>query len=420
MLLLNAFIMAANDSIPVVVHPVVGTTAKAKDLSVTLVAKIQNLAVNPVRDSDIKSPKSVNIAPGDSVFFINSLEGCRTPVYRLSDLQKLYTIRHHFTAADSALWFDDGMTFTFSDEHESPHVFGGKPVEGTFSHSGRYFWVPYYRRTYDTNAQEPSAMAVIDTKRQCIVRVFNTNVLPKMVATSHDGKTIAVTHWGDNTVCTIDCHDANPARWRYTNEYVVDYRFVVHAPKDSVINRDMGSGNALRGTLFTPDDRYLLVGCMGGSGGIAVIDLQQHKYLGRLTGMMQNLRHMIISGDYIYLSINSKGYVQRLPLTNLYAAIDNFANGKKIVPVHGWQSAKVGAGARTICASPDGRFIFAACNFSNCVSVVDARTMKEVIRIAADSYPVGMDITSDGKTLIVTSQGRRDKGGNSVDIFSIK
>jgi DNA-binding beta-propeller fold protein YncE len=263
-------------------------------------------------------------------------------------------------------------------------------------------------------------MAVIDTKRQCIVRVFNTSVLPKMVATSHDGKTIAVTHWGDNTVCTIDCHDANPARWRYTNEYVVDYRFVVHAPKDSVINRDMGSGNALRGTLFTPDDRYLLVGCMGGSGGIAVIDLQQHKYLGRLTGMMQNLRHLIISGDYIYLSINSKGYVQRLPLTNLYAAIDNFANGKKVVPVNGWQSAKVGAGARTICASPDGRFIFAACNFSNCVSVVDARTMKEVIRIAADSYPVGMDITSDGKTLIVTSQGRRDKGGNSVDIFSIK
>ena len=80
MLMLNAFIMAANDSIPVVVHPVVGTTAKANDLSVTLVAKIQNLAVNPVRDSDIKSPKSVNIAPGDSVFFINSLEGCRTPV----------------------------------------------------------------------------------------------------------------------------------------------------------------------------------------------------------------------------------------------------------------------------------------------------------------------------------------------------
>ena len=38
----------------------------------------------------------------------------------------------------------------------------------------------------------------------------------------------------------------------------------------------------------------------------------------------------------------------------------------------------------------------------------------------ADSYPVGMAISPDDKYLIVTSQGRRSAGGNSVMVFEIK
>ena len=37
----------------------------------------------------------------------------------------------------------------------------------------------------------------------------------------------------------------------------------------------------------------------------------------------------------------------------------------------------------------------------------------------ADSYPVGMDISGDGKKLIVTAQGKSGKGGNSVMIFDV-
>ena len=39
--------------------------------------------------------------------------------------------------------------------------------------------------------------------------------------------------------------------------------------------------------------------------------------------------------------------------------------------------------------------------------------------IAADSYPVGLDISADGQYLFLTSQGRNDRGGNSVDIFRV-
>jgi DNA-binding beta-propeller fold protein YncE len=45
--------------------------------------------------------------------------------------------------------------------------------------------------------------------------------------------------------------------------------------------------------------------------------------------------------------------------------------------------------------------------------------MKVVATISADSYPVGMALSPDQKHLIVTSQGKKSGGGNSVMIFNI-
>jgi DNA-binding beta-propeller fold protein YncE len=97
------------------------------------------------------------------------------------------------------------------------------------------------------------------------------------------------------------------------------------------------------------------------------------------------------------------------------------ADNKSYTISSGWESAKVGAGARTIVASPKGRFIFAACNYDSTLDVVDTKTMKRVLSLPIDSYPVGLDISADGKTIYVTSQGRKDKipSGNCVDIVHI-
>ena len=51
--------------------------------------------------------------------------------------------------------------------------------------------------------------------------------------------------------------------------------------------------------------------------------------------------------------------------------------------------------------------------------VVDTESFKEVARIKADSYPVGLDISDDGHFIYTTSQGREGKGGNCVDIYQI-
>ena len=60
-----------------------------------------------------------------------------------------------------------------------------------------------------------------------------------------------------------------------------------------------------------------------------------------------------------------------------------------------------------------------ACNFASKIAVVDAQAMRLLGALDADSFPVGLDISPDGRRLYSTSQGRGGDGGNAVDIFRI-
>lgn len=411
---------------PSVVHPKVGETATSTDgkVKLTLIAKKQNYstAMKDSYDRDINSPKSASVTPDGKKYYINSLEGGVTIAYDMATHKKLKVIRHNFTDEGSKhLWAPASGLFEWHKNWTTPNTFMGKPVEATFSHEGRYLWVPYYRRTYDMNAIEPSAMAVIDTQKDEIVRLFETGPLPKMVATSHDNKTLAVTHWGNNTVGLLDISSNKPEDWHYTKLLVVDYVLPLNFGNRKV-NRDNNSGYCLRGTVFTPDDKYLIVCCMGGGGGLAVIDVERQEYLGRVMGVMPNVRHILIRDGYIYLSVNSAGYVQRIKLDKFMESVKQMNN--HLATSTGWENCKVGAGARTIEMSPSGKYIFAACNNASKLCVVDTRTMTMIAQIDVDSYPVGLDVSKDGKTVIVTSQGHtnngRTLGGLAVNIYSVE
>ena len=420
-ILAAAAIIASNALAQGIVHPKVGETAKSDDgkLTLTLVAKKQNysVAMKDSHDPDINSPKSVNVSPDGKKFYVNSLEGGKTVVYEMGSNKKLKTISHNFTDEGSKqLWAPSSGLFKWHKQWTKPNTFMGKPVEATFSHGGRYLWVPYYRRTYDYNAVEPSAMAIIDTKKDEIVKLMETGPLPKMVKTSHDGKTLAVTHWGNNTVGLIDISSTNPNDWHYTKILVVDYELPLNFGNRHV-DRDSESGYCLRGTVFTPDDQYLIICCMGGAGGLAVIDVKNQEYLGRMQGMMHNVRHILLNDGYIYLSINSAGVVQRIKLDTFMEAAKQMTNKKG--SISGWENCKVGIGARTIEISPSGKYIFAACNNASRLCVVDTRTMKMIAQIPVDSYPVGLDISNDGQYVLVTSQGRKGGGGNAVNIYKV-
>ena len=274
----------------------------------------------------------------------------------------------------------------------------------------------YYRRTYDLNAIDPSAVCIIDTEADTIVRVMPTAPLPKMISCSPDNRTIAVTHWGDNTIALIDIQSDNPADFKYLKNIAIDRRLSLSFAENDTIDRDNNCGNCLRGTVFTPDNKYVLVGKMG-SNSVAVVDVETQKHIGSIFGMRNNMRHLIISKGNLYLSINKTGYVQKANLKDLLLFNEH---GKRNKIYSKWQSVFVGEGARTIVADPSGKYIFAAANNKSTISVVRTSDMKVVAQCPADSYPVGMDISSDGKTLIVTSQGKSGGGGNSVMVYKIE
>ena len=409
-----------------IVHPKIGTEVKSADgrISVTLIGKKIAYSSSDANtyDQDIHSPKSVNVHPSGKKFYVNSLEGAKTVAYAMDGFKKLAVINHKFDEKrDAALWSKPSGLYPFTHYNGrgiALNTFFGKPVESTFSHGGKYLWVPYYRRNYDINAQDPSAVAIIDTETDKIVRLMETGPLPKMVCASHDGKYMVVSHWGDNTVGLIDISSDNPRDWKYLRYYEIDKKLILNFSLTQPVDRDQSDGWLLRGTVFTPDDKYLLVGCMGNSGGVAVIDMTTHEYLGRMQGMRANVRHLVIRDGWLYLSINRTGYVQRIRLDTFLEAARKMEN--HLGHVDGWEECKVANGARTIELTPDGRYVFAACNMESCICVVDTRTMTMIGKIAADSFPVGLDVSADGETVITTSQGRSNGGGNAVDIFRVE
>lgn len=405
-----------------VVYASLGDSEKSDDglFTITLVSKKQYYDTSDTLtlDRDIRSPKSVNVHPDGSKYYVNSLEGARTVVYEVGTNKKLKVINHKFNKANATLWSEPSGLFEFTHYTTSLNSFYGKPVESTFSHEGRYLWVPYYRRSYDINAQDPSAVAVIDTEVDSIIRLMETGPLPKMIAVSPDNRYVAITHWGDNTVGLIDISGDSPSEWHYVSCVEVGKKLTLDFDLETPVNRDVNSGLCLRGTAFTPDSQYLLVGCMGGRGGVAVIDVASFTYLGTVYGMKSNLRHLVIRNDYLYLSINKSGYVQRASLDGFLDAVSSMKSRKARYTE--WENCKVGAGARTIDITPNGRYIVAACNLGSCLDVIDALTMKKVVTIHTDPYPVGLVISKDGNYVYTTSQGRSKEGGNCLDIFKIE
>jgi len=369
-------------------------------------------------DNSIFSPKSAQFSKDGSKLYVNSLEGCHTTVYSAPSLRRLSLIEYEFPSGVGAKWAKPSGYYLFSHYSDGEkRGFAGKPVEGTFSHGGRYLWVTFYRRSFDLNAQDPSAVAVIDMRTDSIVRMFETGPLPKMIAVSPDSKRIAVTHWGDNTIGLIDISSPDMKDWRHLPPIEIGRKLKLDYPLNKSVNRDANSGNLLRGTVFTPDGKWLLVSGM--SGPLQIIDMEKGVVVGH-SNEVYGLRHLAIYNGYVYGSHNVNGIVYRFSLDALIEdAVRARSEGRKSIKAGKVESCKVGKGARTLVVSPDGRYLFVACNSESALHVVDARTMKVVDSLTIDSYPVGLAISPDGTLLAVTSQGREGHGGNALNLVRV-
>lgn len=388
--------------------------------SLVRVGRIQALgktnAPQDIYDVRIQSPKSAMFSQDGKKLYINALEGGQTLVYSFPDLQPLRSIDHTFGPADAALFQNETTVFGYPYFHGKAgqyNHFLGKPVEMAMSHNGKYLWVPYYRRSFDLNASSPSALAIIDMQTDKVVRVMPTGPLPKYVAISPDSRQAVVTHWGDNTLGVLDISAEHPKDFRYSGHWVVERKLPTEGIKG---NRDNNCGFCLRGTVYTPDGQTVLVARMGG-GGVAGFDAATGRYLGTVTDIVPNPRHMVVSHDgrTLYVSGNQSGLVGRYDLAAVVQALK--AAGAQRVAGPGGRSLIVGMGVRTIELSPDQRSLYAAINNEAKLVKVDLASWSVVARSDVDPFTVGLAVSPDGKTIVTTSQGREMVGGYSVGLY---
>ncbi len=371
--------------------------------------------VKNLRSQHIYSPKSAVFSPDGSKFYVHALEGMKTLVFDAGTLALKTVIPHHFTKADADLFLNENTVFDYQYNNcfgsGDQNIFNGKPVECAFTHGGRYLWVSYYRRECDKNASSPSAIAVIDTKTDTIVRVLPSPPLPKMLVASPDGTRLAVTNWGDNTVALISVRGENPADFAYERQIVVGKRLSV---RNISGNRDRNCGLCLRGTSFTPDGRFLLV-CGMSSDILHVFNVESGKPLGYVRLPVVNPRHLVLNpeGNKLYVSFNIPGKVAEISLADILAAAPSHSS------VRG-RGRTVGRGARTVALSPDGRRLYVVCNLSSTLSCIDIASWKVIASVPVAPFGVGLCVSPDETMAVVTSQGRNGEGGNTVGVFAIR
>ena len=401
----------------------IGIRASGGGKGLVLVARFQNYNGKPKHPADrwerwVQSPKSVQISPDGARVFVQMLEGGNTVIFDGKKLERLNVISHRFGGKQAGL-FNLAENRAYAGRFKSaggPKAFnryGGKPVEGAFTHGGRFLWVTHYRRSFDRNGVMPSSVAVIDTKTGAIARVMHTGPIPKFLTASPDGRLLAVVHWGDNTVGLIDVSSPRPEGFRHAGEIVVGRRLRLEYGGE--VNRDRVCGFCLRGAVFTPDSRHLLVARMGGEG-IAVLDVQAKRHVGTVFGMKPTPRHLVLGprGERLYLSSNRAGFVSAYRIEDLLSAAH--AKKKKLRPL---LEKRVGPSIRTIAISPDGETLYATSFRGSKVVALRAKSLEKLFEIAADSYPVGLAVSPDGGYIWVTSQGYRLRGGNSVMVYRV-
>ena len=417
-----------------------GTRSTPADspLSLLFLARRQSYNRQPespldIFDADIQSPKSVHFSADGKKVYVNSLEGGRTAIFDSLGTEKLGLIRHRFNEENASLFLEGEKApwgYAFAKSVKKPNEFLGKPVEIEHSHKGRFLWIPYYRRSFDENSSMPSALAIVDTSTDKIVRAMAVGPISKYVKRATKGRWLAISHWGDNTVGLLDIRGPDPAAFKYEALLTVERKVPAKEMKG---DRDKNCGFCVRGLAFTEDDKYLFVTRMKG-GGLAAFRMDhsgkgKHIYLGTVFGLVPGPRDLEINekGE-LFITCNSSGVVMRVPwrkvvemLEALPKETDYAKRSLRVVPADlGATKVYVGVGARSLRLSHDGRVVFVTVNQTSELVGVDTVKMQIAARVPVDSYPVGLELSPDGSQVWVTSQGRSAKGGNSVGVFQAR
>ncbi len=256
------------------------------------------------------------------------------------------------------------------------HSYQEKPVEGCFTHQGRYLWISLHNAggivAWDLKDSLTSIkdfphkkVFIKDLKTEISssgdLPFFKTGKTPKIIAKSRDEKYLFVSNWHSSTVSVIDISANKPIYWKKI--------------------KDIPTGRLPRGLAISEDNKLLYIAQMG-SALIKIIEIGTWKEKGVIHTAI-NPRHLFIDGHYLYVSINIDGEVMKIDL-----------NTKKILKI-----SKAGHLARTLALSPSRKYLFVVCYKDNILDVFKTADLTRVFRLKTGIHPVGVAVYQNGDSI---------------------
>lgn len=357
---------------------------------------------------ELVSPKSALFSPDGKTLWVNALESGKTLAIEADTLKVKWSAEHCFSAEEGREHERLGAPFGDAFRQPNPQKsWCGKPVEMALSPDGNVLWVSSYRKSFDTGAVMASSVTALDARTGRRLGSLPSGPIPKMLTVSPDGSTLAVTNWGDNGVTLWDVSEG-PKKTKAKKHFYVEGRLSHEKMKG---NRDKNCGLCLRGTVFSPDGKFLLVARMSGAGTINAYDAKTGEPRGAIRGPeWMPVRHLATSNERLYASSTSGALVARLPWAEMEKSMTKGAAT--------WEVIKAGGSVRTIAVSEP--YAAAAVHGRKEMLLLKADDVFEIIkRVPAPAFPVGAAISADGKKAAATAQGVNGVGGHRVGVWNI-
>lgn len=305
--------------------------------------------------------KSVLLSPDKKKVYAMNLEGMSIYEY---DRETRKLLRHiEFDKTPAYGWdYSRGVKI---------NSYAEKPVEGCFSHNGRFLWVSLHNAdgivVWDLEGGESYVegkdfykATLFDyrsgTKEKERVRLlfFETGKTPKVMASTPDSRYLFVANWHSYNVSAMDIHGYDRGRWH--------------------IEKDIEFGIIPRGLSFSFDYEYLYVALMGGSE-IAKVSIDSLETIEKFN-VGRGPRHLITAGDKLFLSSNSLSKIMRID-----------ANTNEIDA-----SSTTMRAPRTIQVSEDGSVIFLTAYYGEHLQAFASATLESLGNWQSPTHPVGVDV----------------------------
>lgn len=329
-----------------------------------------------------RSVKSVVFSPDKKFLYSLNLEG--GSVYEFNQQSREISRKLIFKQTQAK-----GYDY---DKHKwMNNSFEEKPVEGHFTHNGKYLWISLHNAEgiVAWNVQEkelisgkPFRIATIEEgkkKTKVNLHFFKTGKTPKVITSTKDGKYLFVSNWHSNTVSILDISNSDPSEWKKV--------------------KDVKVSPTPRGMCMSKDDKVLYIGLMG-SDFLYSVSVDSLKIIKKhLVG--HNPRHLLDTDQSIYISLSKTEKLVKLSQSGL----------KEL------KRSSTKDDPRTISLSPDKSLLFATCYSDNTLQIFDAHNLQLLLSVPCKGKPVGVDVFQKGD-LVEAWVGNYIS--STVNIFSFK